>query len=40
MPVLRHRVIPTFNAESAGVTSDAIIQELLSIFKPKDDLDI
>ena len=40
MPVLRHRVITTFNAESAGVTSDAIIQELLSVFKPKDDLDI
>ena len=40
MPVLRHRVIPTFNAESAGVTSDAIIQELLAVFKPADDLDI
>lgn len=40
LPVLRHRVIPTFNAESAGVTSDAIISELLSRFKPVDDLDI
>ncbi len=40
LPVLRHRVIPTFNAESAGVTSDEIIAELLARFKPGDDLDI
>jgi MoxR-like ATPase len=28
-PVLRHRVIPTFNAEAAGMTSDDIVQRLL-----------
>ena len=40
LPVLRHRVITSFNAESAGITSDQVIRELLSIFKPKDDLDL
>jgi len=40
LPVLRHRVIATFNAESAGVTSDEIIAELLARFKPEYDLDI
>src|SRR5205823_13996127 len=29
-PVLRHRVLTNFRAESEGVTSDAIIDELLS----------
>jgi MoxR-like ATPase len=29
-PVLRHRVIPTFNAEAAGVNSDRIIEMLLN----------
>jgi MoxR-like ATPase len=28
-PVLRHRVIPTFNAEAAGLTSDDIVSQLL-----------
>ncbi|MEM0967991.1 MAG: AAA family ATPase [Verrucomicrobiota bacterium] len=32
-PVLRHRVITTFNAEAAGVTSDQIIQELVGYLK-------
>ena len=29
-PVLRHRVMPTFNAEAAGVTSDDIVAEAVS----------
>jgi MoxR-like ATPase len=29
LPVLRHRIIPTFNAEAAGITSDQIITRLL-----------
>jgi len=29
LPVLRHRVITNFNAESEGVTSDSIVQRLL-----------
>ena len=28
-PVLRHRVVPTFNAEAEGVTIDKIIDHLL-----------
>jgi MoxR-like ATPase len=28
-PVLRHRVLPTFKAEAAGLTSDDIVRELL-----------
>jgi MoxR-like ATPase len=30
LPVLRHRIIPTFNAEAAGVSSDEIVRQLLS----------
>src|SRR6185436_4130277 len=29
LPVLRHRVIPTFNAEAAGQSTDDIVQRLL-----------
>ena len=29
LPVLRHRIIPTFNAEAAGVSTDQIIKQLL-----------
>ncbi|NQT20524.1 MAG: AAA family ATPase, partial [Planctomycetes bacterium] len=29
LPVLRHRVLTNFNAESEGVTSDSIIARLL-----------
>jgi MoxR-like ATPase len=28
-PVLRHRIVPTFNAEAEGITVDAIIERLL-----------
>jgi hypothetical protein len=33
--VLRHRVLTTFNAEAAGVTSDEVILRLLSEIRPK-----
>jgi MoxR-like ATPase len=39
-PVLRHRILTTFNAEAAGVKSDQVIRMLLDHFKPKADLDI
>ena len=38
--VLRHRVITTFNAEAAGVTSDEIITRLIERFKPQEKLDL
>ena len=38
--VLRHRVITTFNAEAAGVTSDDIITRLIERLKPKETLDL
>ena len=33
-PVLRHRIITTFNAEAAGITSDEIVRRLLAEIKP------
>jgi MoxR-like ATPase len=39
-PVLRHRIITTFNAESAEITSDDIIKMLLDYYKPKVELNI
>lgn len=30
LPVLRHRIIPTFNAEAAGVSTDEIVRQLLN----------
>ena len=39
-PVLRHRVLTTFNAEAAGVTSDDIVTMLVDEFKPSADLDV
>ncbi|MCX7590159.1 MAG: MoxR family ATPase [Kiritimatiellae bacterium] len=40
-PVLRHRIITTFNAEAAGVTSDEIVRLLLDRVKPiTEDLDV
>jgi len=35
LPVLRHRIIPTFNAEAAGITSDEIAERLLAEVQPK-----
>jgi MoxR-like ATPase len=37
-PVLRHRVLTTFNAEAAGVTSDEIIRRLLEKLAPREEL--
>ena len=39
-PVLRHRVITTFNAEAAGVTSDDVVTMLVEQFQPKADLEV
>ena len=39
-PVLRHRVITTFNAEAAGVTSDEIVNMLLEHIRPGQDVDV
>ena len=39
-PVLRHRVLTTFNAEAAGVTSDDIVTMLVDQFQPSADLDV
>ncbi len=39
-PVLRHRVLTTFNAEAAGVTSDDIVTMLVDHFQPKADLEV
>ena len=40
LPVLRHRISPTFNAEAAGVTTDDIITRLLDHVKGRDELDL
>ena len=39
-PVLRHRVITTFNAEAAGVTSDDVIKLLIKEMVPKEELGV
>ncbi|HAU38412.1 MAG TPA: AAA family ATPase, partial [Phycisphaerales bacterium] len=33
-PVLRHRIITTFNAEAAGITSDEVVRRLLAEITP------
>jgi MoxR-like ATPase len=33
-PVMRHRVITTFNAEAAGITADEVVGRLLAELKP------
>ncbi len=35
LPVLRHRIITTFNAEAAGITTDQIVRNLLEAVKPR-----
>lgn len=40
LPVLRHRVITTFAAEAAGVTSDEVVQMLIKTLAPREDLEI
>jgi len=39
-PVLRHRVITTFNAEAAGVKSDDIIVKLIEQFRPREEINL
>jgi len=34
LPVLRHRVITTFNAEAAGITSDEVVMRMLTEIQP------
>ncbi|MHC4983891.1 MAG: AAA family ATPase [Planctomycetota bacterium] len=34
LPVLRHRVLTTFNAEAAGITSDEVVLRLLTEIQP------
>jgi MoxR-like ATPase len=36
LPVLRHRLVTNFNAESQGVTTDAIVQKLLETIEPTE----
>jgi MoxR-like ATPase len=40
LPVLRHRVLTTFNAEAAGVTSDDIVKRLIEHLRPREDVDL
>lgn len=40
LPVLRHRVITTFNAEASGITSDNVIKMLLDKLRPGDNIEI
>ena len=40
LPVLRHRVLTTFNAEASGVTSDHVINMLLDKLRPADNVEI
>jgi MoxR-like ATPase len=35
LPVLRHRVVTTFNAEAAGITADQVVARLLAEVKPR-----
>jgi len=39
-PVLRHRIITTFNAEAAGVTTDDVITRLLEYKRQKESLKV
>ncbi|MBL7139404.1 MAG: MoxR family ATPase [Planctomycetes bacterium] len=34
LPVMRHRVITTFNAEAAGITPDEVVERLLAEIQP------
>jgi MoxR-like ATPase len=38
LPVLRHRILPTFNAEAAGIRPDQIVQRLLEEVATGEDL--
>ena len=38
-PVLRHRIITTFNAESNGITSDVVTDKLIEAVSERHDDD-
>ncbi|MFM7166125.1 MAG: AAA family ATPase [Planctomycetaceae bacterium] len=38
-PVLRHRVVTTFNADASGISRDDIVQQLLQEIRPKRPVD-
>ena len=38
LPILRHRVIPSFAARSEGMTSDSLIEKLLEEIPANEDL--
>jgi len=38
-PVLRHRIITTFNAESSGVTTDDVVDKLIEQISERDESD-
>ncbi len=40
LPVLRHRVLTTFNAEAAGISSDDIVARLVEHFAPSAELEL
>ncbi|MEI6218678.1 MAG: AAA family ATPase [bacterium] len=40
LPVMRHRVLTTFNAEAAGVTSDDIVRMVIDRLKPVEDINV
>lgn len=40
LPVLRHRIITTFNAEASGVTSDDIVAMVLDYINPVEEVPI
>ncbi len=39
-PVLRHRILTTFNAQAAGVTSDEIVRQLIQHLKPVAEVEV
>ena len=40
LPVLRHRVLTTFNAESAGVTSDDVVRMLVEHVQSAEPVEV
>lgn len=40
LPVMRHRIATTFNAEAAGITTDDVILRLLEQVKSHEELDV
>ena len=40
LPVLRHRIATTFNAEAAGVTTDDVVMRLLDHVQSHEELDV